>query len=129
MRTTELLSELELTTLMYNTNHIAAILDHLQGVVGDMRTIQVQEQGRLLTTSGESASLEIVATQVAERTLDEEFSDLNLSCVIEELEDFGNDVSGIVDRLDWGLPIRGLQGISFSTSHVNTHSDHKGDEG
>ena len=90
-RTTESLSELELTTLMFNTNHITAVLDHLQGVVGDMRTIQVWEQGRLLTASGESASLEIVATQVAERTLDEEFNNLSLSRVIGELEDFGND--------------------------------------
>jgi len=37
-------------------------------------------------------------------------------------------MSGIADRVDWGLPIRGLQGISFSTSHVNTHSDHEEDE-
>jgi len=77
---------------MFNTNCITAVLDHLQGVVGDMRTIQVREQGRLPTASGESASLEIVATQVAERTLDEEFSDLHLSRVIKELEDFGSNV-------------------------------------
>jgi len=89
---TEPLSKLELTTLMFNTNRITAVLDHLQGVVRDMRTIQVQEQGRLLTANGESASLEIVATQVAERTLDEEFGDLSLSRVIGELEDFGDNV-------------------------------------
>jgi len=89
---TEPLSELELTTLMYNTNRITTILDHLQGVVRDMRTIQVQEQGRLLTASGESASLETIAIQVVERTLDEEFNDLSLSHVIGELEDFGSDV-------------------------------------
>jgi len=53
----------------------------------------VQEQGRRLTASGESASLEIVATQVAERTLDEEFGDLSLSCMVGELEDFGDIVN------------------------------------
>ena len=56
---------------------------------------------------------------------------------VSTISDFGDiepmlpipPVSGIADRLDWGLPIRGLQGIFFSTSHVNTHSDHEGDEG
>jgi len=43
--------------------------------------------------SGESASLGIVATQVAERALDEEFGDLSLSRVVEELEDFGDIVN------------------------------------
>ena len=77
---------------MFNMNCIAAILGYLQGVVGDLRTIQVQEQGHRLTASGELASLEIVVTQVAERTLDEEFNDLSLSCMIGELEDFSDNV-------------------------------------
>jgi len=62
-------------------------------VVGDLQTIQTQERGRRLIASGESASLEIVVTQVAERTLDEEFNDLSLSHVIGELEDFSEDVN------------------------------------
>ena len=62
---------------MFNTNRIAAVLGHLQGVVRDLQTIQVQERGRWIA-SGESVSLEIVATEVAERTLDEEFNDLTL---------------------------------------------------
>jgi len=90
---TEQSNELELTNLMLNTNRIAAVLGHLQGVVGDLRTIQVQEQGCHLTASGESALLEIVATQVVERTLDEEFRDLSLSRVVRELEDFGDIVN------------------------------------
>jgi len=47
---------------------------------------------RRLTASGESASLETVATQVAERALDVEFGDLSLSRVDVEMEDFGDDV-------------------------------------
>jgi len=76
---------------MFNTNRIAAVLGHLQGVIGDLQTVQMQERGRQIA-SGESASLEIVVMGVAERTLDEEFSDLSLSRVIGELEDFGEDV-------------------------------------
>ena len=91
MRTTEQLSELELTTLMFNTNRISAVLGHLQGVVGDLQTVQMQERGRRIV-NGESSSLEIVATDVTERALDEEFSDLSLSHVIGELEDFGDNV-------------------------------------
>jgi len=88
---TEQLSELELTTLMFNTNRITAVLGHLQGVVGDLQTVQIQERGRRIA-SGESGSLEIVVMNVAERALDEEFNDLSLSRVIRELEDFGDDV-------------------------------------
>jgi len=76
---------------MFNTNRITAVLGHLQGVVGDLQTIQVQERGRRIASGG-SVSLEIVATDVAERALDEEFSDLSLSHVISELEDFGDNV-------------------------------------
>jgi len=74
---------------MMNTNHISAVLGHLHRVIRDLRTIQVQERVRRLTANGESASLEIVTTQVAERALDIEFGDLSLSCVNAELEDFG----------------------------------------
>jgi len=76
---------------MFNTNRIAAVLGHLQGVVRDLQTIQMQERGHRIA-NGESGSLEIVATNVAERALDEEFNDLSLSRVIRELEDFGDDV-------------------------------------
>ena len=78
---------------MFNTNRISAVLGHLQGVIGDLQTIQAQEQGHRLIASGELALLEIVATQVAERTLDEEFGNLSLSRVIRELEDFGDIVN------------------------------------
>ena len=88
-RMTEQLSELELTNLMINMNHILAILGHLQGVIRDLRTVQTQEYSHHLTTGGKLALLEMVTTQVAERTLDQEFSDLSLSCVDTELEDFG----------------------------------------
>jgi len=76
---------------VFNTNRIAAVLGHLQGVVGDLQTVQMQERGRRIA-SGESGSLEIVAMDVVERALDEEFSDLSLSRVIGELEDFDNNV-------------------------------------
>jgi len=61
-------------------------------VIGDLQTVQVQEHVRRLNASGESGSLEIVATQVAERALDVEFGDLSISCVDAEMEDFGDDV-------------------------------------
>jgi len=77
---------------MFNTNRISAVLGHLQGVIGDLQSIQVQEQGRRLITGGESASLETVATQVAESALEVEFRDLSLSRVDAELEDFGDNV-------------------------------------
>jgi hypothetical protein len=87
-RITAELSELELSNLMMATNRMGAVLSHLQGVVGDMSTLQVQEYTRRLT-AGNSES-ESVATQVAERTLDDEFGDLSLSRVNAELEDFGD---------------------------------------
>ena len=62
-------------------------------MIGDLQTVQVQERARRLNASGESASLETVATQVAERTLDVEFGDLSLSRVDAEMEDFGDDVN------------------------------------
>jgi len=92
-RTIDQLSELELSTLMMNTNQISAVLSHLHGVIGDLQSVQVQERVHRLTVSGESASLETVATQVAERALDVEFGDLSLSRVNAELEDFGDNVN------------------------------------
>jgi len=62
-------------------------------VIGDLQTVQVQERVRRLNASGEAASLETVATQVAERALDVEFGDLSLSRVDAEMEDFGDDVN------------------------------------
>jgi len=75
---------------MFNTNRIASVLGHLQGVVGDLQTVQMQERGRRIASGG-SGSLEIMVIGVAERALDEEFSDLSLSCVIGELEDFSDN--------------------------------------
>jgi len=91
-RTFDRLNELELSTLMMNTNRISSVLGHLHGVIEDLRTVQLQERGRRIA-SGESSSLEIVATDVAERALDEEFNDLSLSRVTRELEDFGDNVN------------------------------------
>ena len=88
---TKHLSELELSTLMINTNRLSGVLGHLQGVIGDLRAVQTQEYARRLTIEG-SGSLEVVATQVAERVLDDEFRDLSLSRVTRELEDFGDNV-------------------------------------
>ena len=88
-RTTAQLSELKLTNLMINTNHIAAVLGHLQGVIGDLQMVQMQEYAHCLTASGELDSLEMVTTQVAEQTLDEEFNNLSLSRLNAVLEDFG----------------------------------------
>jgi len=91
-RTTEQLSELELSTLMINTNRLSGVLGHLQGVIEDLRAVQTQEYARCLTIEG-SVSLEVIVTQVGERALDAEFGDLSLSCVNAELEDFGDDVN------------------------------------
>ena len=91
--TIELLRELELSTLMMNTNQISAVLSHLHGVIGDLQTVQVQERLHRLSSNGESSSLEMVAMQVAERVLEAEFGDLSLSRVDAELEDFGNNVN------------------------------------
>jgi len=91
-RTVDQLSELELSMLMMNTNQISVVLGHLHGVIGDLQTVQVQERVRRLTVSGESGSLETVATQVAERALDVEFGDLSISCIDAEMEDFGDNV-------------------------------------
>ena len=92
-RTIDQLSELELSTLMMNTNQILAVLGHLHGVIGDLQTVQVQECVHRLTASGESASLEMVATQVAESALNVEFGDLSLSRVNTELKDFGDNAN------------------------------------
>ena len=62
-------------------------------MIGDLQTVQVQERVHRLTVSGESTSLETVATQVAERALDIEFGDLSISRVDAEMEDFGDDVN------------------------------------
>jgi len=91
VRTTDQLSKLELSTLMINTNRLSGVLGHLQGVIEDLWSVQTQEYAHRLTIEG-SGSLEVVATQVAERALDAEFGDLSLSRVNSELEDFGNNV-------------------------------------
>jgi len=77
---------------MINTNRLSGVLGHLQGVIGDLQMVQMQEYARRLTV-GESASLEVVVMWVVERALDAEFRDLSLSRIDAELEDFGNIVN------------------------------------
>ena len=86
------LNELELSTLMINTNRLSGVVGHLQGILGDLQTVQTQEYGRRQIVK-ESVSLEVVATQVGERALDAEFGDLSLSRVDAEMEDFGDIVN------------------------------------
>jgi len=69
------MSELELSNLMINSNRIAAVLVHLQGVVEDLHQAQFNEWTRRLSERGELGDAETVATQVAEMTLDEELED------------------------------------------------------
>jgi len=82
------MSELELSNLMINSNRIAAVLVHLQGVVEDLHQSQFNEWTRWLSERGELGDAETVATQVAEMTLD------------EELEDFG-ELSEYRRRMGW----------------------------
>jgi len=69
------MSELELSNLMINSNRIAAVLIHLQGVVEDLYQTQFNEWTRRLSERGELGDAETVATQVAEMTFDEELED------------------------------------------------------
>jgi len=69
------MSELELSNLMINSNRLAAVLVHLQGVVEDLHQMQFNEWTRRLSERGELGDAETVATQVAEMTLDEELED------------------------------------------------------
>jgi len=69
------MSELELSNLMINSNRLAAVLVHLQGVVEDLHQTQFNEWTRRLSERGELGDAETVATQVAELTLDEELED------------------------------------------------------
>jgi len=91
-RMVDQLSELELSTLMINTNRLSGVVGHLQGILGDLQTVQTQEYGRRRIAEG-SVSLEVVATQVGERALDAEFGDLSLSRVDAEMEDFSDNVN------------------------------------
>jgi len=69
------MSELELSNLMINSNRIAAVLVHLQGVVEDLHQAQFNKWTRRLSERGELGDAEAVANQVAEMTLDEELED------------------------------------------------------
>ena len=69
------MSELELSNLMINSNRLAAVLVHLQGVVEDLHQTQFNEWTRRLSERGELGDAETVASQVAEMTLDEELED------------------------------------------------------
>ena len=69
------MSKLELSNLMINSNRMAAVLVHLQGVVADLYQVQFQEYTRRLSERGDLGDTEVVATQMAEMTLDEELED------------------------------------------------------
>jgi len=69
------MSELKLSNLMINSNRIAAVLVHLQGVVEDLHQTQFNEWTRRLSERGELGDAETVATQVVKMTLDEELED------------------------------------------------------
>jgi len=69
------MSKLELSNLMINSNRMAAVLVHLQGVVEDLHQVQFNEWTRQLSERGELGDAETVAIQVAEMTLDEELED------------------------------------------------------
>jgi len=69
------MSELELLNLMINSNRMAAVLVHLQGVVEDLHQVQFNEWTRRLSERRELGDAETVAAQVAEMTLDEELED------------------------------------------------------
>jgi len=69
------MSKLELSNLMINSNRMAAVLVHLQGVIEDLHQTQFNEWTRRLSERGELGDAETVATQVAEMTLDEELED------------------------------------------------------
>jgi len=91
-RMVDQLNELELLTLMINTNRLSGVVGHLQGILGDLQMVQTQEYGRRRIAE-ESVSLEVVATQVGERALDVEFGDLSVSRIDAEMEDFGDNVN------------------------------------
>jgi len=76
------MSKLELSNLMINSNRMAAVLVHLQGVVEDLHQVQFNEWTRRLSERGELGDAETVATQVAEMTLDGELEDFG------ELDDY-----------------------------------------
>jgi len=69
------MSELELSNLMINSNRMAAVLVHLQGVVEDLHQVQFNEWTHRLSERGELGDAETVATQVVEMTLNEELED------------------------------------------------------
>jgi len=72
------MSDLKLTNLMINLNWMAAVLVHLQGVVEDLHQVQFSEYTCRLSDRGELGQAEVVATQMAEVTLDEEFGELDV---------------------------------------------------
>ena len=80
------MSDLKLSMLMINSNCLAVVLEHLWGIIDGLQQVQFCEYTRWLSDRGEFNNGETVATWVAEQTLDEEFSSLNLDT---ELEDFG----------------------------------------
>jgi len=82
------MSELELSNLMINSNRMAAVLVHLQGAVTDLHQVQFQEYTRCLSERGDLGDAEVVTTQVAEMTLD------------EELEDFG-ELNSYRRKMGW----------------------------
>jgi len=70
------MSDAELSILMINSNRLAAVLEHLRGVIDGLQQIQFQEYARRLTERGELDSGEAVTARVAEEMLGEEFGEL-----------------------------------------------------
>ena len=100
---------------MLNTNHIAAVLGHLQGVVGDLWTIQTQEYSRCLTASGESVSLEIMVTQVAERTLEE---DTGCTEGFSDVENYEENAYKMTNSLKVFQVLKIVENLKFSCSFL-----------
>ena len=85
-----ILSDDELSWLMVSVNQIAGVLNHLQGIVGNLWTIQAQEVACCLIATGELDSTEELVIQVAQLSLDEDFNEDGVD-VEGALEDFGEN--------------------------------------
>ena len=85
------LSNDDLSRLMATTNQVSTVLTHLQTIVGNLWTIQVQEAARRLIESGESDSMEALVIAVAQLSIDEDFLGEGEPDVGRDLEDFGEN--------------------------------------
>ena len=85
-----ILSNDKLSWLMVTANQIAGMLNHLQGIVGNLQTVQAQEAACRLIAAGELDSTEELAIQVAQLSLDEDFDEDGVD-MEGALEDFGEN--------------------------------------